>query len=87
MTELCTTHHSRMNARCISAAAKIWPSMSIGSSSGNAAIDSANRTRPPIANTSDKALAAAISPYVRASSTSGGKKSSVNTSARSSSSR
>ena len=33
-----------------------------GSSSGNAAIDSAKRTRPPIANTSDSAFAAAISP-------------------------
>ncbi len=48
-----------------------------GSSSGNAAIDRAKRTRPPIANTSDRALAAAISPKVRGSSTSGGKKSSV----------
>ena len=55
-----------------------------GSSSGNAAIDSANRTRPPIANTSLIAFAAAISPKVRASSTSGGKKSTVPMIARSS---
>ena len=48
-----------------------------GRSSGNAAIESANRTRPPIAKTSDSAFAAAISPNVRGSSTSGGKKSSV----------
>ena len=52
-------------------------STSRGSSSGNAAIDSANSTRPPIANTSDNALAAAIAPNVPGSSTSGGKKSSV----------
>ena len=48
-----------------------------GKLSGKAAIDSANSTRPPIANTSESALAAAISPYVAGSSTSGGKKSSV----------
>ena len=46
-------------------------------SSGIAATDSANRTRPPIAKTSDRAFAAAISPKVRGSSTIGGKKSSV----------
>ena len=40
-------------------------SVSLGSSSGNAAIDSAKRTRPPIANTSLSAFAAAISPNVR----------------------
>ena len=40
-------------------------------------MDSANSTRPPIANTSDSALAAAIAPNVPGSSTSGGKKSSV----------
>ena len=55
-----------------------------GKSSGNAAIDSANSTRPPIANTSESALAAAISPYAAGSSTSGGKKSSVPRIARSS---
>ena len=54
-------------------AARVSP----GSSSGNAAIDSANRTRPPIAKMSVSAFAAAISPYVRGSSTSGGKKSRV----------
>ena len=55
-----------------------------GKSSGNAAIESANSTRPPIANTSDRALAAAISPYATGSSTSGGKKSTVPMMARSS---
>ena len=59
------------------APSKTAASVSRGSSSGNAAIDSAKRTRPPIANTSLSAFAAAISPNVRASSTSGGKKSSV----------
>ena len=59
-------------------------STSRGSSSGNAAIDRAKRTRPPIANTSLIAFAAAISPNVRASSTSGGKKSTVPMIARSS---
>ena len=59
------------------APSKIAARVSRGRSSGNAAMDSANSTRPPIANTSERALAAAISPYVRASSTSGGKKSSV----------
>ena len=55
-----------------------------GKSSGKAAIESANSTRPPIANTSDSALAAAISPYATGSSTRGGKKSSVPMMARSS---
>ena len=63
---------------------KIAASTSRGRSSGNAAIDSAKRTRPPIANTSLSAFAAAISPNVRGSSTSGGKKSSVPMIARSS---
>ena len=66
------------------APAKISVMTSRGRSSGKAAIDSANRTRPPIANTSESALAAAISPNVRGSSTSGGKKSSVPMIARSS---
>ena len=66
------------------APSKISAIVSRGSSSGNAAIDSANRTRPPIANTSLSAFAAAISPNVRGSSTSGGKKSSVPMIARSS---
>ena len=48
-----------------------------GKSSGIAATDSANSTRPPIAKTSDSAFAAAISPNVNGSSTIGGKKSSV----------
>ena len=54
---------------------------------GNAAIESASSGRPPIANTSLSAFAAAIAPNVAGSSTIGGKKSSVKTSARSSSSR
>ena len=66
------------------APAKISVRTSRGRSSGNAAIDSANSTRPPIAKTSDSAFAAAISPNVRGSSTSGGKKSSVPMIARSS---
>ena len=63
---------------------KIAASTSRGRSSGNAAIDRAKRTRPPIAKTSLNAFAAAISPNVRGSSTSGGKKSSVPMIARSS---
>jgi len=66
------------------APSKIAASTSRGRSSGKAAIDSAKRTRPPIANTSLNAFAAAISPNVRGSSTSGGKKSSVPMMARSS---
>ena len=52
-----------------------------GSSSGNSAIDRASSGRPPIANTSLRAFVAAIVPKSRGSSTSGGKKSSVKTSA------
>ncbi len=69
------------------AAARIEARASVGNASGKAAIESANRTRPPIANTSDRALAAAISPYATGSSTSGGKKSSVPRIARSSATR
>ena len=58
-----------------------------GSSSGNAATESASNGAPPIANTSFSAFVAAIAPNVRGSSTSGGKKSTVKTIARSSSSR
>ena len=46
-------------------AAAAWntaASATFGKSSGKAAIDRANSTRPPIANTSESALAAAISP-------------------------
>ena len=57
---------------------------SVGRSSGNAAIDSAKSTRPPIAKTSEQAFAAAIAPKVAGSSTSGGKKSTVPITARSS---
>jgi len=47
---------------CASAAAKIAPSISTGSSSGNAAIESARSGVPPIANTSLSAFVAAIAP-------------------------
>jgi hypothetical protein len=63
------------------------PSTCVGSSSGNAATESASRGAPPIAKTSFNAFVAAIAPNVRGSSTSGGKKSTVKTIARSSSSR
>jgi hypothetical protein len=71
---------------CSSAPENTAASTSFGSSSGNAAIESARSGAPPIANTSFRAFVAAIRPNVAGSSTSGGKKSSVNTSARSSSS-
>ncbi len=70
-----------------SAPARTSPSTSTGSSSGNAAMESASSGTPPIANTSFSAFVAAIAPNVRGSSTRGGKKSTVNTSARSSSRR
>ena len=47
---------------CASAAAKIAPSISIGSSSGNAAIESARSGVPPMAKTSFSAFVAAIAP-------------------------
>ena len=71
---------------CSAAAAKMAPSTSVGSSSGNAAIDSASSGVPPIAKMSFNAFVAAMRPNVAGSSTSGGKKSSVKTIARSSSS-
>src|SRR4051812_44659845 len=55
--------------------------------SGNAEMLSASTTRPPIANTSLHAFAAAIAPKSDGSSTSGGKKSVVETIAKSSLSR
>src|SRR3954469_3018110 len=66
------------------AASKTVASAACGKPSGKTAMDSANRTRPPIAKMSDRALAAAISPYAAGSATSGGKKSSVPRIARSS---
>ena len=69
------------------AASKIARTVSTGSSSGNAATDSATSGRPPMAKTSFRAFAAAIAPKRAGSSTMGGKKSVVKTSARSSSSR
>src|SRR5207247_2291103 len=57
--------------------------IAFGSSRGNPATASANITSPPIAYTSDIALAAATAPHVYASSTTGGKKSTVSTIARS----
>jgi hypothetical protein len=50
-----------------------------GASSGHAAICNAKSTSPPIAYTSDIEFAAAIAPDAYASSTIGGKKSSVST--------
>ena len=47
---------------CWSAAAKISASISIGSSSGKAAIESASSGVPPIAKTSLSAFVAAIAP-------------------------
>ncbi len=70
-----------------SAPASTSPRTSVGSSSGNAATESASSGAPPIAKTSFRAFVAAIAPKVRGSSTSGGKKSTVKTSARSSSRR
>jgi hypothetical protein len=61
------------------APAKTRSSWAIGASSGHAAICKAKRTSPPIAYTSDIAFAAAIAPDAYASSTIGGKKSSVST--------
>ena len=58
-----------------------------GAPPGKAATESASSGAPPIANTSFSAFVAAIAPNVRGSSTSGGKKSTVNTIARSSSRR
>src|SRR5438128_1924637 len=58
-----------------------------GSSRGNPATASANNTSPPIAYTSDIAFAAATAPQVYGSSTTGGKKSTVSTIARSGASR
>src|SRR5437763_16819923 len=55
-----------------------------GIRSGNAEMLSASTTRPPIANTSLHAWAAAIAPKSAGSSTSGGKKSVVDTTATSS---
>src|SRR5438874_486885 len=57
--------------------------IAFGSSRGNPATASAKMTSPPIAYTSDIALAAATAPHVYASSTTGGKKSTVSTIARS----
>ena len=62
-----------------------WPRR--GMRSGKAAMLRASTTRPPMANTSLQALAAAMAPKSAGSSTSGGKKSVVDTSARSSVSR
>src|SRR5713226_9792303 len=84
---VCPPARSAPAARtCSSAAEKTDASTSFGSSSGNAAIESASSGAPPIAKTSLSAFVAAMRPNVAGSSTSGGKKSSVKTSARSSSS-
>ena len=69
------------------AASKIARTVSSGSSSGKAAMESASSGLPPMAKTSLSALAAAMAPKSAGSSTIGGKKSVVKISARSSSSR
>ena len=63
------------------------PTTSTGRRSGKAEMLRASTTRPPMANTSLHALAAAMAPKSAGSSTSGGKKSVVDTIARSSLSR
>ena len=74
------------SATFAAAASKIARTVSTGSSSGKAAIESATSGLPPMAKTSLSAFAAAIAPKSAGSSTIGGKKSVVKTSARSSSS-
>jgi hypothetical protein len=72
-------------ARTVAAAAIRMASMAgSGSRSGKAATLRAVVTRPPMAKTSLHAFAAAIAPKSPGSSTSGGKKSVVDTTARSS---
>ena len=68
----------------VAAASKIAAIASRGKCSGKAATLIAITTRPPIANTSLQALAAAIAPKSAGWSTSGGKKSVVDTIATSS---
>ena len=63
---------------------KTSATMLLSISRGKPATASANSTSPPIAYTSDMALAAATAPHVHGSSTTGGKKSTVSTSASSS---
>ena len=75
------------SATTAAAASKIAAIASRGKCSGKAATLIASTTRPPMANTSLHALAAAIAPKSDGSSTSGGKKSVVDTSATSSVSR
>jgi hypothetical protein len=69
------------SATTSAAAAKIVAIAWRGKCSGKAATLIASTTRPPIANTSLHALAAAIAPKSAGSSTSGGKKSVVETNA------
>ena len=72
-------------SRTTSAAAeRMAPIASTGMRSGKAEMFRAITTRPPMANTSLQALAAAMAPKSPGSSTSGGKKSVVETTARSS---
>ena len=73
------------SATTTSAAAPRMAAMaSVGIRSGKAATLRARTTRPPMAKTSEQALAAAMAPKSAGSSTRGGKKSVVETSARSS---
>jgi hypothetical protein len=69
------------SATTAAAASKMAAIASRGKCSGNAATLTAMTTRPPIANTSLHALAAAMAPKSAGWSTSGGKKSVVLTSA------
>ena len=66
------------------AAARMAATASTGMRSGKAEMLRASTTRPPMANTSLQALAAAMAPKSDGSSTSGGKKSVVETRAASS---
>ena len=60
---VCPPASSAPDARtCSSAAAKMRARISVGSSSGNAAIESARSGVPPIAKTSFRAFVAAIAP-------------------------
>ena len=63
----------------LAAASKMAAMASGGKSSGKAAMLRASSTRPPMANTSLHALAAAMAPKSSGSSTRGGKKSVVDT--------
>ena len=77
-------HHAAGLAHDLRGGDRIAAMASCGRRSGKAEMFSAITTRPPMANTSLQALAAAMAPKSAGSSTSGGKKSVVDTMARSS---